>query len=684
MSLITWNKAIFLAGLLAATLGAQTPPICGLNDTVTVCNTPDAGGNAMLSGTYFVREIQIVGLNPTGTSLSTAYSVMGTMTFTPTLDSNGNGEYTFSGQELESTVTTGVFNYTYSSSLPAPTYRVSGNGTLYIQDLLFSESFNVGEVGANGAFVASNSGNNSSNIVIMVGIPVNSTTPTLSGNYYGAYIDFYQANISTIREAWFPFTASGGNIGTLAVTGAGTDLGNTIQTQQMAGVGYAFSGNTGTLNFGGAGASNFVSGTQTFNVSADGSMILGGTPGDYDLLVGIKALGGTASNASLKGVYVLGGFQNDASVPGSNIFEAFTGSTSATGTGTSITHREIMRSDTSSIQDYTSATQYTVPASGVFTPGDRYQYALGANGTFLATGQSELYSVMLGLQAPALTATGSVWLNPEGIVNAANSAPFTNPVAPNELLTLYGQGLAPSAMSAPAYVFPLPTSLNGVQVYVNGGDPYNNYAPAPLLYVSPTVINMVEPSDWYPNNGWGFATFQVCVGTAAACAGGTGTYSNAVWVRTQNTAPGVFDLTGSATGQAAVAHANTATIANSSNPAHPGDIVSIFATGLGNVENQPNDGYPPQGAGPFTLPSAWSVYMGGVQCDPSLGTNYAGLAPGYVGLYQINVTVPKGTGTGNVPLEVYVDNAPTSGLESQSLTVETTINIAASAAAAVH
>jgi uncharacterized protein (TIGR03437 family) len=677
MSLITWNKAILLAGLSAAALSAQTPPICGPNDTVTLCNTPDASGNAMLSGTYFVREIQITGLSASGTSLNTAYSVMGTMTLTPTLDSNGNGEYTFSGQELESTVTTGVFTYSYSSSLSAPTYRVSANGTLYIQDLLFSESFNVGVVGANGAFVASNSGNNSSNIVIMVGIPVSSATPVLSGNYYASYVDFRQADVGTIREAWFPFTANGGNIGTITVTGAGTDMGNTIQTQQVPGVGYSFSGNTGTINFSGSGTTNFISGSQTIYVSTDGSIILGGTPGDYDLLVGIKALGGTASNASLKGVYVLGGFQNDASVPGVNIFEGFYGSASATGTGTTIAHREITRSDTGTIQDVTTAdTGYVIPASGVFA-ADRYQYALGVNGTFLATGQSELYSVMLGLPEPPFAATGSVWLNPGGIVNSANSAPYTNPVAPDEIVTLYGEGMAPSACAqgcnAPAYVFPLPTSLNGVQVYVNGGNPDNNYAPAPLLYVSPTVINMVEPSDWYPENGWGFATFQVCLGTATACAAGTGTYSNTVRVRTNNTAPGVFDLTGSATGQAAVVHANTTLIADANNPAHPGDIVSIFATGLGIVDNEPADGYPALGAGPFTLPNAWYVYMGGVQCDPLAITNYAGLAPEYyVGLYQFNVTVPAGTALGDVPIEIWT---------SEGQTIETTINIAAAPAA---
>ncbi|MGA2183155.1 MAG: hypothetical protein ABSH47_09010 [Bryobacteraceae bacterium] len=653
MSLITWNKAILMAGLLAATLSAQNP-ICGDTDTGPSCNLFDATGNEMLNGTYFVREIQLAGVNTTGTSVNTAYSLLGTMTF------DGAGNYSFTGQKLDSTVTTGVASYTTTGG-----YAVSANGMLVIQDLVFSatSAASLGAVGAAGpgAFVASHPG---ANPVLMVGIPVGGTA--LSGAYYGSYFDFNQANVTTIREAWFPFNSDGsGNLGTLSVTGSGTDLGGTIQTQQLPGVTYSFAGNAGTMNFGGASASNFISGSQTFYVSTDGSLILGGTPGDFDVLVGIKALAGSASNASLSGIYVLGGFENDASVPGWNILHAFNGSTSATGSGTSITHRQLVRTDTvtPAFRDYTTAATYTIPESGVFTPNDGYQYAVGANGqTFLATGQAGLQSVMLGLKAPAFSGTG-VWLNPIGIVNAANSAPFTNPVAPNELVTLYGSGMAPSGLVyAPS--LPLPTILNGVQVYVNG-------SPAPLFAVSPTLIQVLSPSRWSPNNGWGYVTFQICLGDSQACNGGTGTYSNAVRVLAQNSAPGVFNLTGSATGPGAVRHALDNTLVDSSHPAHPGEIVAIYATGLGITANQPADG----SAGLYSpLSHAWRAYMGGVQCDPLQGSNYAGLAPGFAGLYQINVTVPSGTGFGDVPLEIWL---------TEGQTIETTINIEAVAGASV-
>jgi len=649
MSLITWNKAIILSGLLAATLGAQNP-VCGPNYTAeTTCNEFDARGNATLSGTYFVRMVEIAGLSTSGTALNTAYTVTGMMTFS--LDTSGNGTYSFTGQQNTSTVTTGPASFTATGF-----YAVSANGSMLIQDPLFTSAFLQGTVGAAGpsAFSVSRP---SGNIAFMVGIPVSSAVASLSGPYYGGYFDLYNASPGSIREASFPFTSDGkGSLGTLTVTGIGTDLGNTSQIQQLAGVGYSFASNVGTVNFGGAPASNFISGSQTFYVSNDGSLILGGSAGDYDIFVGIQSLASAATPASLQGIYLVGGLENDSSHGGENIFQDFTGSVSATGAGASINHRQVVRSDVSStlFTDETFASTYTIPASGVFTASDNYRYALGTKGTFLASGQNELESLVLGLQTPAYSGSG-VWLNPVGVVNAANSAPFTNPVAPNEIVTLYGTDLAPSTTAAPPGVFPLPSILDGVQVYVNG-------SPAPLLYVSSSAINVLSPSSWYPNNGWGYVTFQVY---------NNGTYSNAVRVFAQNNAPGVFGLGGSATGQGAILHANTSVIADSSNPAHPGDIVSIFATGLGITADQPDvDG----SAGLFSpLTSAWSVYMGGVQCDPLQISNYAGLAPYYAGLYQINVTVPSGTGTGNVPVEVILHSGTPHPNAAQ--TVETTINI---------
>src|ERR1039458_2823956 len=85
--------------------------------------------------------------------------------------------------------------------------------------------------------------------------------------------------------------------------------------------------------------------------------------------------------------------------------------------------------------------------------------------------------------APAMAPTG-VFLNPQGIVNAASWAPFTAGIAPGELLTFSNSSnLAADTVVATS---PFPTSLDQVQVSIGG-------LPAPIYYVSPTQISVIVP-----------------------------------------------------------------------------------------------------------------------------------------------------------------------------------------------
>ena len=97
----------------------------------------------------------------------------------------------------------------------------------------------------------------------------------------------------------------------------------------------------------------------------------------------------------------------------------------------------------SSVYDYTFDAEYQVQSNGTISPADLpwYQFTLGAGGqAYIATGQQGLYSLQVGL-AQKFSGSG-VYLNPLGVVNAGNFAPFTNPIAPNEFITLFGTGLA--------------------------------------------------------------------------------------------------------------------------------------------------------------------------------------------------------------------------------------------------
>ena len=91
------------------------------------------------------------------------------------------------------------------------------------------------------------------------------------------------------------------------------------------------------------------------------------------------------------------------------------------------------------------------------------------------------------------------------------------------------------------------------------------------------------------------------------------------------------------------------------NAAARGSVIQIFATGVGSVPNGPPDGSPATTATP--IPASLRVFMGfdyvdeiPLQSGESNGGNfikYSGLAPGLVGVWQINVQIPQAVGVGN-------------------------------------
>jgi uncharacterized protein (TIGR03437 family) len=210
-----------------------------------------------------------------------------------------------------------------------------------------------------------------------------------------------------------------------------------------------------------------------------------------------------------------------------------------------------------------------------------------------------------------------------GVANGASFAAGA-PVTPGGLATVFGNNLG----SSPA----------GVTVLMGG-------VAAPFLAVSPGQINFQVP--WQLGSLVQTGTPETSLTVTSG-----GVTSAPVTVALAEPAPGIFLL--NASGQAAVLNTGTTSIAApagtfpGSLPAVRGGYISIYCTGLGYVTNQPATGAPALDSPlSYTSITPVSVSIGGVSAPVS----FSGLAPGFVGLYQVNAQVPGNAPTGAaVPL----------------------------------
>ena len=179
----------------------------------------------------------------------------------------------------------------------------------------------------------------------------------------------------------------------------------------------------------------------------------------------------------------------------------------------------------------------------------------------------------------------------------------------------------------------LPHELNFVRVYVQD-------QPVGMLFVSANQINFVIPDVLIP----GPVTVRV------ATEGGTG---GNVTVTLVPAAPALFPL-----GNGYLIATSAANqLLTAANPAHAGDTVVIYITGLGMTSPNPAPGEIPTYAGqmiPANL-ATLKVTLNGAAVDPTL-IKYAGLTPGSAGLYQINLYIPYGTAT-DPEVEVFAGTA---------------------------
>jgi uncharacterized protein (TIGR03437 family) len=245
----------------------------------------------------------------------------------------------------------------------------------------------------------------------------------------------------------------------------------------------------------------------------------------------------------------------------------------------------------------------------------------------VGSGYNSEHSLIVGL-AQSYKQSTAVFLNPLGVVNAASYAPATNPVAPLEIVLLFGENLTATPASA---AYPLPTTLGETQVLING-------QAAPLFSVSPTLIVAQVPYQISPAFGVSYATFQVVNNSVA---------SNLVTTYVRGTAPGIFSVGESGLNEASAVHADGSLVSDA-NPAVWGETVTIYTTGLGGVS--PGIGNGVAASPPARLADGKPVVlMDGI---PSQAISSYALATGLAGVYQIAATVPSGTSVGDVALAV--------------------------------
>jgi len=230
-------------------------------------------------------------------------------------------------------------------------------------------------------------------------------------------------------------------------------------------------------------------------------------------------------------------------------------------------------------------------------------------------------------------------LSPGGTINNASFA-VNAPVAPGSLVSIFGTGLAGDATLAPGPSFP--TVLGTTSLTLGG-------VAVPLVHAFPAQVDAQVP---WELAGQTSAPLTIVTDDLAG---------NTITVPLAAYAPGIYTATGTGSGQGSILINGTGTLVApaggqlAGQPAQRGsDYINIFATGLGPVTNQPASGAPAPAS-----PLAWTVSpvtvtIGGV----AVTAPFAGLAPGWVGLYQVNLQVPANVPVGDaIPVTLSVGGA---------------------------
>ncbi len=257
-------------------------------------------------------------------------------------------------------------------------------------------------------------------------------------------------------------------------------------------------------------------------------------------------------------------------------------------------------------------------------------------------GEVTITASVPGLSPVTFTATATA-VAPAGpriaaVVGAGLSLPSVRQISPNAIVTIFGEGFAPPGTqrlvsTADLVDGRLPTRLAGVCVQIGPER-------APLFHIFPAQINLQAPTLAPASN--------VAVEVILNCGESNEARSNIQMVEAQAASPEFFYLAHNQDGRNPIAAINAS---RPGQAASPGDVLTLFLTGLGLTNPPVAAGELPTAAAFVALPV--TVTIGGAPLA-SADVLYTGVTRGLAGLYQLNLRLPAGLPQGDLPVTVQV------------------------------
>ncbi len=245
------------------------------------------------------------------------------------------------------------------------------------------------------------------------------------------------------------------------------------------------------------------------------------------------------------------------------------------------------------------------------------------NGSFIASvGTLTMSFSGFARAAPAIAAGG--------VVNAA-SFQQGEPVAPGAYAAIFGSGLSEATKVNSAALLPMAIGSVNVSFDVPSA---GISVPGRMVFASPGQVKVQVP---WELQGQASARVKVTI---------EGSYGNVVTVPLADYAPAFFETGG---GVAAALDAGNRVI-SADNRASRGQVIQLFANGLGPVTNQPASGEPARAVPLSETTARPTVTIGGLDAR----VEWSGLTPTLHGLYQVNVTVPADLDPGTHPVIVRI------------------------------